>query len=255
MAVSVRRSPTWWRIVWLACAAWVCSDISFGQAQGGLSRTPAVASTSSQGQVPWGSLTPQQRRELQQLQKEWPSLSADRQQKWLEVAARMPLMSNEERSRVRERMFEWAQMSPAQRGQARLQFQEVRQWPADDRQAKWEAYLALTDDERTALAGQANRGDQQSVSGSATQKKNTVSASAPGLNVKKPVAPTVVQIKPGATTQLVSKVHAPPSHHQPGMPKIVATSTFVDPKTLLPKRGPQAAAMAGWAIIDQARSP
>jgi hypothetical protein len=34
----------------------------------------------------------------------------------------------------------------------------------------------------------------------------------------------------------------------------VATSTFVDPQTLLPKRGPQAAAMAGWAI-DQTPSP
>jgi hypothetical protein len=255
MAVSVRRRLTWPRTVWLVCVTWACSGVSLGQTPADSPRTQLAGSTSSQGQVPWASLTPQQRRELQQLQKEWPSLSADRQQKWLEVAARMPLMSNEERGRVRERMFEWAQMSPAQRGQARLQFQEARQWPADDRQARWEAYLALTDDERTALAGQANRGDPQSMSGSATQKKNTVSASAPGLNVKKPVAPTVVQIKPGATTQLVSKVHAPPSHHQPGMPKIVATSTFVDPKTLLPKRGPQAAAMAGWAIFDQAPSP
>lgn len=255
MVVSLRQSLTWSRVVWLACSAWVCSGSAFGQTAGEGSRTRVVASTSSQGQIPWASLTPQQRRELQQLQKEWPYLSADRQQKWLEVAARMPLMSNEERERVRERMFEWAQMSPAQRGQARLQFQEVRQWPVDDRQAKWEAYLALTDDERTALAGQANRSDQHSASGSVTQKKNTVSASAAGLNVKKPVAPTVVQIKPGATTQLVSKVHAPPSHHQPGMPKIVATSMFVDPQTLLPKRGPQAAAMVGWAIIDQAPSP
>jgi hypothetical protein len=254
MAVSLRRSLIWLRIAGLVCPAWGCSGIAFGQSPAEVPRTPVLASKASQGQLPWASLTVQQRRELQQLQKVWPSLSADRQQKWLEVAARMPLMSNEERGRVRERMFEWAQMSPAQRGQARLQFQEVRQWPADDRQARWEAYLALTDDERTALAGQASRSAQPPVSGSATQKKNTVYASAPGLNVKKPVAPTVVQIKPGATTQLVSKVHAPPSHHQPGMPKIVATSTFVDPQTLLPKRGPQAAAMAGWAI-DQTPSP
>ena len=254
MAVSLRRSLIWLRIAGLVYAAWGCAGIAFGQPLAEVSRTPVLASTASQGQVPWASLTAQQRRELQQLQKVWPALSADRQQKWLEVAARMPLMTNEERGRVRERMFDWAQMTPAQRGQARLQFQEVRQWPADDRQAKWEAYLALTDDERTALAGQASRGGQHSASAAATQKKNTVSASAPGLNVKKPVAPTVVQIKPGATTQLVSKVHAPPSHHQPGMPKIVATATFVDPQTLLPKRGPQAAAMAGWAI-DETPSP
>ena len=254
MATSFRRRRTWPGIVWLMCAAWFVPGSAFGQTPADSSRTPVLASVANQGQVPWASLTAQQRRELQQLQKVWPSLTGDRQQKWLEVAARMPLMSNEERERVRERMVEWVQMTPAQRGQARLQFQEVRQWPADDRQAKWEAYLALTDDERTALAGQASRGQQHLASVSATQKKNTVAASATGLNVKKPVGPTVVQIKPGATTQLVSKVHAPPSHHQPGMPKIVATSMFVDPHTLLPKRGPQAAAMAGWAI-EQSPSP
>ena len=254
MAMYLPRRRTWPSTVWLACAAWVGLGTAFGQTPGEGSRTSVPSSAASQGQLPWASLTAQQRRELQQLQKVWPALTGDRQQKWLEVAARMPLMSNEERERVRERMVEWVQMTPAQRGQARLQFQEVRQWPADDRQAKWEAYLALTDDERTALAGQASRSHQPLASVSATQKKNTVATSSPGLNVKKPVGPTVVQIKPGATTQLVSKVHAPPSHHQPGMPKIVATSTFVDPQTLLPKRGPQAAAMAGWAV-DGTPSP
>lgn len=219
-----------------------------------------VTASSSSGQTPWAALTSQQKRDLHPLQKEWVGLTADRQQKWLEVAARMPFMSNDERGRVRERMREWARMSPSQRGQARLQFQEVRQWPSEDRQARWEAYLALTDDERTALAGQAQRGSSSvgalkpTAAHAGLQKKNTVGAPAQSLSTRRTVAPTLVQIKPGASTQLVSRTLAPPAHHQPGMPKIAATELFVDPLTLLPKRGPQAAAMADWAV-DQPPSP
>ena len=58
----------------------------------------------------------------------------------------------------------------------------------------------------------------------------------------KPVSPTVVQAKPGASTTLVSKTPAPPLHHQAGLPKIAATDGFVNPSTLLPSRGPQGAA-------------
>ncbi|MNY76034.1 hypothetical protein D3C86_2154890 [compost metagenome] len=40
----------------------------------------------------------------------------------------------------------------------------------------------------------------------------------------------------------MTKRPAPPAHQQPGLPKIPAGSAFVDSKTLLPKRGAQAAA-------------
>jgi len=235
----------------LLWAALACSAMAAGQTKAPGTRSPSAPS--SPGQVTWASLSDPQKRDLQPLQKEWSTLTADRQQKWLEVAARMPIMNDDERERVRERMFEWTRLSPSQRGQARLQFQEVRQWPTEDRQARWEAYLALSDDERTALAGQAQRGNPTAVAASGklsasaagVQKKNTVIAPAQGLTTHKTVGPTIVQIKPGATTQLVSRTNASPAHHQPGMPKIAATAHFVDPLTLLPKRGPQAAAMAG----------
>jgi len=229
--------------------------------------SPAAASNhanspASAGRVAWAALSAPQKQALQPLQKDWSSLSPDRQQKWLEVAARMPIMTDEERERVRERMAEWARMTPAQRGQARLQFQEARQWTSEDRQARWEAYLALSDDERTALAGQAKRsgeaasqpGGRLSAASMGQTKKNTVAAPTHQLASPKTVGPTVVQIRPGATTQLVSKTNSPPAHHQPGLPKIAATGNFVDPLTLLPKRGPQAAAMAASAD-EQATIP
>jgi hypothetical protein len=55
----------------------------------------------------------------------------------------------------------------------------------------------------------------------------------------KAVAPTIVQAKPGATTNLISRPPKPPNHQQTGLPKIAATPGLVDRTTLLPKRVPQ----------------
>jgi hypothetical protein len=63
-------------------------------------------------------------------------------------------------------------------------------------------------------------------------------ASSPPVVVK-PVAPTVVQAKPGATTTLMTRAPSPPPHQKPGQPKIEAQPDQVDRTTLLPQRGPQ----------------
>ena len=41
----------------------------------------------------------------------------------------------------------------------------------------------------------------------------------------------------------------PPAHQPAGMPKIAATPEFVNRSTLLPKRGPQAAAVAPASAV------
>ncbi len=72
----------------------------------------------------------------------------------------------------------------------------------------------------------------------------------------KSVSPTVVQARPGATTVLVTRAAPPPNHQQPGLPKIAATEGFVNPATLLPKRGAQGAAVrTAAAASDPAASP
>ena len=245
-------NPSAWPIRGAALTALMCACAVFWFPQPSAANGSA-ALAASPSKITWASLSAAQRAALQPLQKDWHTLTADRQKKWLEVAARMPIMSDEERGRVRERMAEWARMTPAQRAQARLQFQEFRQWPTEDRQARWEAYLALSDTERAQLAGQAQRGvaakatavtEREPLSTRSEPKTNLINTPSQAVSTKKSVAPTVVQIKPGATTQLISRTVSPPPHHQPGLPKIAATANFVDPQTLLPKRGPQAAAMA-----------
>jgi hypothetical protein len=69
------------------------------------------------------------------------------------------------------------------------------------------------------------------------------------------VSPTIVQAKPGASTTLVSRPSTPPKHNQAGQPKIAATREFVDPTTLLPTRGPQAAAVVTLPAAAPAPAP
>ncbi len=199
----------------------------------------------------WTALSTQQRSALAPLEKDWGKLSALHQRKWLEVANRMPAMPAEQQQRVRERMQEWSRLSPTQRGEARLNFQQAQQWPGAEKQAKWEAYQALPEAQRKALAAKAAPSAPASAPLKALRSAS-LDAQAPKSNLVKPqttptpapktVAPSVVQASPGATTNLVSAARpTPPAHQQAGMPKIAVGPGMVDRSTLLPKRGPQAA--------------
>jgi hypothetical protein len=197
-------------------------------------------------------LTAQQRQVLAPLERDWTQLEAPRKAKWLEVANKFPSMPAEERQRVQERMADWARMTPAERGRARLNFQEAKQLSAEERQQRWEAYQALPDDRRKALAERAKPvdtarkpGDSAPPLAAAVPKKppEAPRGAASGPLVK-PVSPTIVQAKPGATTTLMTKPPAPPAHQQPGQPRIAAKPDQVNRTTLLPRSGPQATAAA-----------
>lgn len=212
--------------------------------------TPAVVRAPQTGTA-WTALNGAQRSALAPLQRDWETIGSSHREKWLEVASRFPTMPAAERQRVQERMAEWARLSPAERTQARLQFKEARQVSPEDRQAKWDAYQALPEEQRRELAERAQpavngkaaaAGSFEVRAGSSTDSKGNIVQPQRGVAAK-PVAPAVLQAKPGATTTLISSPAAlPPPHHQPGLPKIAATEGFVNPSTLLPKRGPQGAA-------------
>ena len=216
---------------------------------------PSVVTGTPTGGPSWISLNAEQRKVLGPLERDWSSIDATRKSKWLEVAARFPAMPAADQQRVQERMAEWARMTPSERGRARLSFQESKQFSPEQKQARWEAYQALPDDERKALAdrnqpkasalrppltGHSNTSAQKAApTGSETPSR--VTASSPAA---RPVAPTLVQGKPGATTTLMTTLAEPPAHHRPGEPKIAAKPGQVDRSTLLPQSGPQAAASA-----------
>jgi len=142
-------------------------------------------------------------------------------------------MPAEERQRIQDRMNEWARMTPDERGRARLQFQEARQISPQQRQERWDAYMALPAEERRALAASA-RTVPRAGADTAARKADGSGNKSPQAATKI-VAPTVVQAKPGASTTLISKPAAPPPHAQAGQPKIAIDKDRVDRSTLLPQ--------------------
>ncbi len=191
---------------------------------------------------------------LAPLERDWSTIDGVRQKKWLELTARFPSMPEAERQRIQQRMAQWASLTPAKRNQVRLQFLEAQQLPAEQRQARWQEYQALSAAEKQALArqpaaGATGKAPPASPEVQGNGKENTVQAPSPAST--RAATSTSLQAKPGATTRPLTNPAAPPPHHQTGLPKIVATEGFVDPATLLPKRGPQGAAVRS-ALTDGA---
>lgn len=240
---------------WLAALTLISSGAVLLAAPAHSAGAPAAATPASarqSGPIPWATLTPQQRGALDPLKKDWADLDGTSQEKWLALANRFPSMSASERERVQARMTEWARMPATERGKARLRYQRAKDISPQERQAQWQAYQSLPEDQRRKLAEDATKRRAVSPAASGTggrvnapssteltAKSNIVVAPKRNDASLKSIAPTVVQAKPGVTTNLVSKRPTPAPHLQPGLPKVAATPGLVDSTTLLPRQGPQ----------------
>ena len=208
----------------------------------------------------WLRLSTQERAVLAPLSAQWGDLNDDVQDKWIGVARRYPALSPDGQARVRDRMKEWSSASPKERSEARLRFQKARELSPTDRQQKWEAYQALPADKKAELQQQARAKQAQSpaAAGPAQRqqaalpdRKANLVPSAPTPPTR-PVAPAVVKAGPGATTTLMTQsAPKPPLYQHSGLPKIAATKPFVDPQTMLPKKGPQSAGMTPLKAASQ----
>jgi len=243
----------------LASFAWV----HHANAASPLASAPAAASSSDKS---WQLLSPQEKTILAPLSSQWPSMNDQVREKWRSVARGYPKLSPDGQARVRERMTGWSSASPQERSEARLRFQNARELPQSDRQQKWQAYQALSPQAKAELAQQAQRKqDTASQAASALpvrdsaqgsgNKTNVVPSPAATAPTQKAVAPALIKAGPGATTSLVTQsAPKPPLHQQAGMPKIAATKTFVDPQTLLPKKGSQGAAMTPVSALAASKA-
>lgn len=203
----------------------------------------------------WSQLPASEQKLLSPLQAQWASMDQIRRQKWREIAQRYPKLSAAQQERLRSRMVEWAALSPSERNRARLQFEESKLVPAEERSVRWEAYRALPEEERKLLLDRAAR--RKSATGTPQKPAAQASATRSGDQLPQPlraetplkpaqklhVAPATVQAAEGASTRPMTQRPVPPRHQQAGLPKIAATPEFVDSRTLLPQRGPQGAAV------------
>lgn len=123
--------------------------------------TAPTGSSEANGKTPatskplWTSLTPGQQAALKPLAPYWNSIGGVQKSKWLALSRNFDSMKPEDQATLHSRMSEWATLSAQHRALARLNFAEVNRLPADERKAKWEAYQALSEDEKRDLAERA----------------------------------------------------------------------------------------------------
>lgn len=226
--------------------SWAATSSAQGVAASGSARV-ATKPAPEQG-VRWRDLKSGQQAVLKPLEREWPAIGAAHKQKWIELSGDFAKRSPADQARIQERMTEWARLTTQERGQARLNFQEAKQLAPTERKARWDAYQALSPEQKQQLAARAapaaaaKPAARAEANGREPQTKSNIVPNPAFGAPPKVVAPTVVQARPGATTTLITKRPTPPSHQQAGLPKIAATPEFVNKATLLPQRGPQGAA-------------
>ena len=115
----------------------------------------APASQKSEASPTWRELTPAQQASLKPLAANWSGIGEAQKRKWLAVSKNYPSLPAPEQAKLHSRMTEWASLSQQQRTQARLNFAETKKLSSDEKTANWQAYQALSPEDRQKLAATA----------------------------------------------------------------------------------------------------
>lgn len=163
----------------------------------------------------WSELPAHQRVALKPLANEWNGLSETQKRKWTALSRNFDKLPALEQEKLQARMGEWVALSAKDRSRARLNFAETKNLSVDEKQAKWQAYQALSESERSKLAEQAPR---RKLPGAATA------------------------VSPAPVPRLAQS--PVPLHPQARLPRISAAPHQIDPNTLLPQVDPSSAGLS-----------
>ena len=142
----------------------------------------------------WTDLTAQQRLSLKPLADNWNYLEDIQKRKWIALSVNFQTLAPVEQEKLHSRMKDWVSLSQQQRTQARLSYAQSKQIAQSHKAATWQAYQALSQEEKTKLALTEKH---KSAPGSATTKSSPRQklALAPAkLQMQKPVASVVANL-------------------------------------------------------------
>ena len=140
----------------MAMAGTTSAQTAPATAAAAVTAAPATASPVLSAPT-WGALSTQQQQALQPLAESWDALAEGRKRKWLALSQTYTQLPAPEQAKMHARMAEWAALKPKEREQARLNFAETKKIAPADRAANWEAYQALTAEEKRDLAEKARK--------------------------------------------------------------------------------------------------
>ena len=116
---------------------------------------PSEAFTEMASGPGWETLSTPQKLALYPLAERWAVLSESQKRRWLALAQTFETLPPEEQEKLHNRMTEWSSLSARQRSQARLNYADAQRLAPNDKRAHWEAYQALSDEEKRSLAADA----------------------------------------------------------------------------------------------------
>ena len=121
---------------------------------------PAGGKAAATG-LDWSQLSPSQQQVLAPLAPTWNTgMSEPQKRKWLEISKNSGGLAPQAQATLNSRMKEWVGLTPQERAQARLNFGKInelaRELTPEEKKAKWEAYQALTPEEKQKLAATAS---------------------------------------------------------------------------------------------------
>lgn len=100
----------------------------------------------------WQELKAQQKQALAPLAAQWSNLTPQQQSKWLAISQNFTQLPANEQATMHARMADWVALSPQQRNQARFNYNAIQSLPKEDKKAKWEAYQALSAEDKRLLS-------------------------------------------------------------------------------------------------------
>lgn len=168
-------------------------------------KSAALAVTAKSEAKPlWSELTPLQQQSLKPLAGNWSTIGEGQKRKWLAISQNYQSLTAAEKAKMHSRMAEWSSLSQQQRAQARLNFAETQSLSPGDKAANWQAYQALSAEDKKKLVAQA------------PPKPNTAAVAV------KPVTPQ--KLAPVPVTRKTEKA----------APEVAAKARSVNQNTLLP---------------------
>ena len=154
MRLSIARLA-WTTVGWLVLTLWI-PHVALAQSAAP-SASPAAPVRTAPSRPTWHELSKEQHDALEPLHPLWSGMSEPHKRKWLALSRNFHQLSADEKAILQGRMREWSALTPQQRTLARLNFADVKQLPQDQKRALWDAYQALSPEDKQKLASQQPR--------------------------------------------------------------------------------------------------
>ena len=161
----------------------------------------------------WETLNTPQKLALYPLADRWALLSGLQKRRWLALAQGFAALPADEQVRLHDRMTTWASLSAQQRNQARLNYAATNRLDPQDKRSQWNAYQALSEEEKRKLAARAAAKPQGAAPALRPVSPKKLAKVPAALNAPgNPANPPKVAPPPGAAARISAPGAMPPDN-------------------------------------------